>query len=526
MHTRQDGMIDGILLVYHHPPYSNAPTILEHVHMFAQHSQFAVCEINTEYGFPPELRERRFRIVLLHYSLFGGFPYQLNDAWREYLRQCEGSYKIAFFQDEYYRCPDRFDFIREQQIDCIYSLLRPHLARKVYGRNAPVPRLRYTIPSYVSDEMVAAARCLVRPSESRPIDVGYRARPTYYHMGIGAREKTEIARRFKQATQSLGLKLDIETDEHHRIYGDAWPRFLSNCKAVLGVEAGVSIFDVTDGARRACEAWLAKHPTATFEEVHQAVLQPWENRLYYRTIGPRHFEAAALRTCQILFEGDYSGILKPGVHYIPLKKDFSNIDEVLQTFRDTSARDEMTEAAYEDLIASGDYSCKRFVETFDRDLIEQGIFPCARPSAVVEVVAELHAAVERQQQRQRFRQWRLRVRRRIVQFLTTHQQRFVLRPARSLARRTRDGVQRTWGLIRRLPGGLRRRLLAILQRQRNVPAQQAAEPPRGTSQIAPTRVDKPRAPTRPTFACAGRSHEPMHEESAPLAMGQKSGQAP
>ena len=59
-------------------------------------------------------------------------------------------------------------------------------------------------------------------------------------------------------------------------------------------------------------------------------LPRWEDNVYYRTISPRHFEAAAFRICQVLFEGRYSGVLEPMVHYIPLKKDFSNIDEVIR----------------------------------------------------------------------------------------------------------------------------------------------------------------------------------------------------
>ena len=47
-----------------------------------------------------------------------------------------------------------------------------------------------------------------------------------------------------------------------------------------------------------------------------------------RTISPRHFEAAAFRVCQVLFEGRYAGVMEPMRHYIPLRKDFSNFDEV------------------------------------------------------------------------------------------------------------------------------------------------------------------------------------------------------
>ena len=87
---------------------------------------------------------------------------------------------------------------------------------------------------------------------------------------------------------------------------------------------------------------------------HAAPARPatGEEEIPYRTISPRHLEAAAFRVCQILFEGRYAGLLEPMVHYIPLRKDFSNLDEVLDRFRDADLRAQIAENAYRDLIAS------------------------------------------------------------------------------------------------------------------------------------------------------------------------------
>ena len=57
----------------------------------------------------------------------------------------------------------------------------------------------------------------------------------------------------------------------------------------------------------------------------------WEDgRLQLFAISPRHLEACATRTCQVLVEGEYSGVLRPGEHYIPVRKDLSNLDDVLE----------------------------------------------------------------------------------------------------------------------------------------------------------------------------------------------------
>jgi len=194
-------------------------------------------------------------------------------------------------------------------------------------------------------------------------------------MGKGAQEKTEIAHFFLERCRNLGLKLDIGTEENERLYGDHWYMFLAECRACLGVEAGASIFDVNDKVRRECERLIADNPRSTFKEMFGKILRDWEGNIYYRTIASRHFEAAAFKVCQILFEGKYSGIMQPMVHYIPLKKDFSNFNEVIRLFRNEGFRRDLTESAYRDLIASGKYSYEKFMDGFDCHLLNVGIEP-------------------------------------------------------------------------------------------------------------------------------------------------------
>ena len=68
----------------------------------------------------------------------------------------------------------------------------------------------------------------------------------------------------------------------------------------------------------------------------------------------------------VLFEGTYSGVIFPNKHYIPLKKDFSNVDDVFRMLSDDEFLQQMVERAYEDIIESEKYSYKSFVEEFDQ----------------------------------------------------------------------------------------------------------------------------------------------------------------
>jgi len=370
----RDTAINGILLIYHYPLNINAPTILQHVEAFSRHSQFKVWSINTQKGFPPGLQSLRFRVVLLHYTLFGFWPYeQLNDQFLRYIAESKDSYLIAFFQDEYRFCKPRFDFVNHFGVDCIYTLLEPNQFDAVYGKYTKAKSLIYTIPGYVSDELVELGKRLTKPDEERNIDIGYRGRRLEHYMGKGAQEKIDIARIFSERSRVLGLTLNIGTEENQRIYSEGWYKFLSDCKGCLGVEAGVSIFDLEDKVRTRCERLLSENPGLSFAELSSKLLDQWEDNVYYRTISPRHFEAAALRVCQILFEGRYSGIMQPMVHYIPLKKDFSNFDEVIRLFRNRDMRHQLTDNAYRDMIASGTYSYRSFIESFDEHLFDKGI---------------------------------------------------------------------------------------------------------------------------------------------------------
>lgn len=407
---------------------------MENIRAFGRYSRFPVCEVNTAYSFPPSLRGLRFEAVVFHYSIFDPLCYRLGGEFLDYLDSSRPAYKVAIFQDEYHYCRQRFAFLDRHAVDCVYTLVEPRYFEEVYGKYTSVPRLVSHIPGYVSQEMVEAGRRLTLPDEKRKVDVGYRARRLPFYMGRGAQEKYEIGLKFRERAAGTGLRLDIEVDEQARIYGDAWYKFMANCRAVLGVESGVSVFDLEDAVRAECERLTAQNPSATFEEVHERVLSRWEGNIPYRTISPRHFEAAALRVCQILFEGEYSGIMRPLVHYIPLKKDFSNFDDVLAMFRDGALRRELTVNAYRDLIASELYTYRAFVEGFDSGLIEAGL----RPGPLPPEGARRLAAVSREAGRM---QWRGVAKARVYNFLMTPKPlALVTRPSLRAFKRLRRGV--------------------------------------------------------------------------------------
>lgn len=320
--TRRRHTVNGILLLYRHPVIANAPTVLEHVAAFERYSRFPTWSVNTEFGFPRSLKRTEFKVIVLHYSMFGSGQYCLNKTFLNFLERSSHSFKVAFFQDEYQYCQQRFRFINLFGIDAVYTLLAPEYFQPIYGEHTSAGVIRSTLTGYVGEELEVAVQRWSRPMTERTIDIGYRARPLPYFMGRGEQEKYHIGVEFRQRAAGLDLRLDIDAREESRLYGAAWYRFLGDLKGILGVEAGVSIFDIDDTVRTGCERLLDEHPDMSFEEMSTRLLDAHEDNIPYRTVSPRHFEAAAFKVCQILFEGQYQGIMQPMVHYIPLKKDF------------------------------------------------------------------------------------------------------------------------------------------------------------------------------------------------------------
>lgn len=368
-----------ILLLYYYD-VQNAGTITEHLSSFKKHSSFAVEEVNLlNLDSPNRIRKMDFSAVVLHYTLFG-MQYYLIPEEVSYIVSHNDAVRVAFFQDEHHQIPKRFNYVNEYDVDMVYTLLDPADFRATYYKHTKAPVVLSTLPGYVSEELVATSEKLLTGSGERPIDIGYRGRRLDLTLGIEGQEKHEIGVEFKRRTQNMGLALDIETEETRRIYGDAWPKFIASCKAMLGVEAGIALFDFADRARLEARRLRKTAPHLSEQEIYDLAVRDEEMRTWvrYRTISPRHFEAAALKTCQILFEGRYSGIMEPDRHYIPLRKDFSNFDEVIEKFRSPGLRARLVDNAYRDLIASGRFSYRRFVQDFDVQLRLMGVRPGAR----------------------------------------------------------------------------------------------------------------------------------------------------
>jgi len=347
-------------------PRSNAVTISDHIRAIEELSRHRVWVVRRVHPFggvlPRRLKLDRFDALILHYSLYLLDDVYLTQAARRRVAEF-GGVKILLIQDEYRQVNAMKQVIRELGIDVLFTCIPGAEMEKVYP-SSELPGLVKvnTLTGYVPADL---SKRKVRPLRERPIDVGYRARKLPYWLGELGVEKWRIVPGFLAAVEGQGFVCDLSYQEADRIYGERWIEFIASCKTMLGVESGASVFDFTGEIQRNVDAYVAAHPNATFDEVRDLFFAREEGRIRLNQISPRCFEAAALRTAMVLFEGEYSGILKPWRHYVPLKKDFSNIGEVIAALRDVDGLQKIAETAYREVALDERYSYAPFVKQLD-----------------------------------------------------------------------------------------------------------------------------------------------------------------
>ena len=346
---------------------SQAATVTEYLDALHQYSQHTVHEVSMLHHFPERIDLDRFDAVITHYSLSIGplLVHYLGEPLIDRLKRFKGL-KAVFLQDEYREIQTYWKHINELEIDLLFSIVPDDEIPKVYPPDK-VPNLEIVnvLTGYVPQELVKRS---VAPIQERTVDVGYRTRRMPFWLGRLGHEKWFIADEFQRRTLGSDLKIDVATTEGARLYGESWTRFVASCRAVLGVESGASIIDFDGQLERVVDEYVAKNPKASFEEVSEKFLIPYEGSLRLHQISPRCFEAAALRTPMILFEGRYSDVLEPDRHFITLKKDFSNFDRVMDKLKDHEFLQNMADRTYQEIALSETWSYKTFIKKVDSAL--------------------------------------------------------------------------------------------------------------------------------------------------------------
>ena len=355
----------GEVLILYDDRSTHVRAIAEHLDAFGRYSRHRITYMPATGALPagahgePPIDLDIFDAVLIHFSVRLSMETHLAPAMARALTAYDGP-KILFIQDEYDTPEIARRWIERLELTTIYSVVPDEYVDKVYPR-ARFPRLEVlpTLTGYVpEDPHIELFAC---PLEERAVLIGYRGRKLPHQYGELGHEKWRIGVDVRRFADARGLLVDIESDDARRIYGDGWYRFVGACRAVLGTESGCNVFD-DDGA---IASLARKHADLPFEEFARRHLRGVESHIRMNQISPKVFEAIKLRTALVLFEGEYSGVVKPDEHYIPLKKDYSNIDDVFAKVQDLPYLRTLTARAHRDVVESGRYTYRGFVEGVD-----------------------------------------------------------------------------------------------------------------------------------------------------------------
>ena len=346
----------------------NASTIADHIDAIETYSGHNVNRVSTLGDASQDVNFEDYDVVVIHYSLILSKNEYVSPMTKLRLRGYNGL-KVVLIQDEYRWVNNTIRMLRFLGIDLLFSCVPQKEIEKVYPRSE-LPRLtiKPTLTGFVPSKLLS----IKRPDfHDRDIDVGYRGRKISAAYGRLAEEKWRIADGFSVVAKRHDLKIDIDYQESARLYGDKWIAFITNCKAMLGAESGASVFDFEGTIIPAVESAEKENNQVTFEELENKYFPGLDGKIKVNQISPRCFECASLGTLMVLFEGEYSGVLEPWKHYVPLMKDFSNGDEVINSLKDEKTWTNITTSAFEEIACNPDYSFRKFAEEFGDSIKEE-----------------------------------------------------------------------------------------------------------------------------------------------------------
>lgn len=366
-----------LVLYYSRGTYPLRDTIKTHLYCWGQYSKYKVVYMNAALGFRQNLLRRLTIDCIIFHTSFLGIRWNPN-GFRRYMGVCAylkdiNCMKIAIPQDEFLNTDVLNDFINSYEITHVLSNGDESHWSQIYDKiDREKVCLQTVLTGYLDHYTLEKIKKKKGQGIKRDIDIGYRAWKAEYWLGEHGTHKVKVAEVFNRDATKQNLITDISIRAEDTIMGDAWFDFLLKCRATVGVEGGASILDKYGEIKRKVGEYVKEHPNATFEETRTQFF-PKDDNWDLFVVTPRHFEACATETCQLLIEGEYSGVLKPWQHYIPVKRDYSNVEEVLDILQDENRTREITNQAYKDIVESGRWTYKRFVQSIEDTIINQGV---------------------------------------------------------------------------------------------------------------------------------------------------------
>jgi hypothetical protein len=309
-----------------------------------------------------------YQAIFLHFSV--RFPLeQISESAAKILLGFTGL-KGLFIQDEYDRVDRTKYWIKRLGFHIVFTAVPKESITKVYPPlEFPNTKFVHNLTGYAPTELNTVLNInTILPPSKRNIVIGYRGRKLPIKYGALGIDKIRIGKDVKRICELKKIKHDIEWDEHSRIHGQKWYEFLSSCKAMLGSESGSNVFDWDGSLTESISGYMRSHPGLSESQLYNVFIKPLECDGLMNQVSPRIFEMAAACTIMILYDGTYSGIIQPNVHYLSLNRDLSNLPHILSQLMNDDLIDKMALRARYDIVESGRFSYQSFIGMVDAEL--------------------------------------------------------------------------------------------------------------------------------------------------------------
>ena len=339
---------NNILIVHGYSGQPLRSTIRDSLYSFKNYANGNVFYLNLyhEFDVPKYIKSIDFDLIIFHttfmsFRWWGGEDFFQNKI----IKKCEffissAAQKAIMPQDEWIHTSYLVKFVNILKINQVFSVAPQSEWKKIYsGVEFNKVQFYQILTGYIDDNLLNKINKIKEQGVTKSVDIGYRAFKSPPWLGSHGFLKTKIADVFLKKTAKSKLTVNISTDPKDVFMGDGWYQFLLKCKYFIGVEGGSTIIDPDGSIWKKGDEFTKNNPDASFTEVEKACFPNMDGNLNLIVLSPRHLEACFTNTCQVLIEGDYNGILNPHEHYIPLKKDFSNIDDVLVSISNDNLRE-------------------------------------------------------------------------------------------------------------------------------------------------------------------------------------------
>ena len=345
-----------------------ANAVQDHIRSFSEYSSHSIAIVNTRFvrsaaNYDPD----DFDVLVIHYSIFILEQTYFPAEWQHFVENFMGVVSVIH-EDEYQRVNEFRAAFKKLGVAAVFSCLDSvDTLEKVYSEELEIDSSFYfcCLPGYIPNSIF---NLNYPPISNRTFHIVYRGRTLPPELGRFAQEKKLIGDQMTEIARSHGLRCDISSNENERIYGESWPLFLMSGKAMLGVEGGASIFDFEGAVKASVADFRGSNPDASFDEIWNAVLAPYEGNVEFRTITPKFFEAIAAGTALVLYPGRYNDILVADRHYIPLERDGSNADEVVRKLLDDDYLQKMADRTRAEVLYNPELNTRFYIEQIDRVL--------------------------------------------------------------------------------------------------------------------------------------------------------------